>query len=145
MNKAQKRTWLSLAISLAGISIGAAAIATIKIMQLDMANTNHHTTLILLSLPLTIPLILMVILSWRIPGKEYDERDKKIEHKALIFGAVGVFIFLGAASWFLCVITKMGSIKAGQITLLVYLAAFVWFFISSFAALVQYGWRNKNE
>jgi hypothetical protein len=42
MNKAQKRTWLSLVISLAGISLGATAVTLIKIMQLDIANTNHH-------------------------------------------------------------------------------------------------------
>jgi hypothetical protein len=144
MNKAQRRTWLSLVISIAGISFGAAAIAAVKIMQLDIANTNHHTTFRLLGLAFTIPLILMVILSWRIPGKEYDERDKQIEHKAFIFGTVGVFIFLGAASWFLSIVTKMGSIKVAQITVLVYLAAFVWYLISSVAALVQYGWGGKD-
>jgi predicted transporter len=145
MNKAQKRTWLSLVISLAGISFGAAAIALIKTMQLDMANTNHHTTFRLLSLLITIPLISMVILSRRIPRKEYDERDKKIERKALVFGTFGVFIFLGAAAWFLSIVTKMGSIKTVQITLLVYLAAFVWYFISSFAILIQYGLGGKEK
>jgi hypothetical protein len=39
----------------------------------------------------------------------------------------------------------MGSIKAGQITLLVYLAAFVWYFISSVAALIQYGLGGKEN
>ena len=145
MNKAQKRTWLSLVISLAGISLGAAVIATIKIMQLDIANTNHHMTFRLLSLLLMIPLVLMVILSWRIPRKEYDERDKTIERKAFIFGTFGVFIFLGAASWFLSVVTKMGSIKVVQITLLVYLAAFVWYLVSSVAALAQYGRGGKEN
>jgi hypothetical protein len=144
MNKAQKRTWLSLAISLAGLSFGAAAITVIKIMQLDMANTNHHTTLRLLSLPLTIPLISMVILAWRIPGKEYDERDKNIERKASSVGIIGAFIFLGATAWFLCVITKMGSIEALLIIQLVYIAAFVLFLISSVAALLQHGWGARE-
>jgi hypothetical protein len=145
MNKAQKRTWISLAISLAGILLGAAAITLIEIMQLDMTNTNHHTTLRLLGLPLTIPLISMVILSWRIPGKEYDERDKSIERKAVAIGIAGAFIFLGAAAWFLCVVTKMGTIKALLIIHLVYLAAFVLFFISSAAALIQYGRQSEGE
>ncbi|UCG58778.1 MAG: hypothetical protein JSU70_04540 [Phycisphaerales bacterium] len=144
MNKAQKRTWLCLVISLAGISLGAAAVTLIKIMQLNMANTDHHTTFRLLSLLLTIPLILIVIIGARFPKKIFDERDKLIDRKANAVGIVGAFVFLGAASWFLGVITKMGSIKVVQITLLVYLAAFVWCFISSAAGLIQYGGGGKD-
>lgn len=144
MNKAQKRTWISLAISLAGISLGAGAITLIKIMQLDIANPDHHTTFRLLSLPLTIPLISMVILSWRLPIKGYDERDKEIYRKSAGCGIIGAFVFLGAAAWFLCIITRMGSIGALLIIQLVYIAVFVLFLISSVAALLQYGWGARE-
>lgn len=144
MNRAQKRTWLSLVISLAGISLGAAVIATTRAMHLDMANADHRTTIRLLSLALMIPLILIVIIQWGWK-KVYDERDIQIDNKAIIIGSIGTFVFLGAAAWFLCIITKMGSIKVAQITLLVYLAVFVWIFISSITALIQYGWRSKGE
>jgi hypothetical protein len=145
MNNAQKRTWLSLVISLGGISFGAGATALIKSMQLDIANTNHHMTFRLLSLLLTIPLILIVIISARFPKKNFDERDKLIDRKANAIGIVGVFIFLGAASWFLGIVTKMGMVNVTQITLLIYLAAFVWLIISSVATLVQYGRGGKEK
>jgi hypothetical protein len=41
--------------------------------------------------------------------------------------------------------TKMGSIKAPLVMLLVYLACFVWILVSSVAALIQYGWGGKDE
>lgn len=145
MNKAQERTWLCLVISLAGISLGATAVTLIKLMQLDMANTDHHTTFRLLSLLLAIPLILIVIIGARFPKKNFDERDKLIDRKANAVGVVGAFVFLGAASWFLGIVTRMGSIEVVQITLLVYLAAFVWYFISSAAALIQYSWGAKDK
>ncbi len=138
MNRAQKRTWLSLVISLAGICLGAIA-------MLSKANNDQRPTFSLLGLALTIPLISMVILSMRIPGKEYDERDRKIENKALIFGIFGVFAFLGGICVLLCITKPMGFIEVRRILLLVYLAAFVWFLTSSVAALIQYNWRIKGE
>ena len=138
MNKAQQRTWLSLVISIAGICLGTIAI-------LVKASNDQRPTFSLFGLALTIPLILMVILSWHITGKEYDERDKEIERKALIYGIFGVFAFLGGIAVLLCFTKPMSSVEVRQIILLVYLAAFVWFLTSSIAALVQYNWRIKGE
>jgi len=138
MNRAQKRTWFSLVISLAGICLGVIAI-------LGKVNNDQRPTFSLLGLALTIPLISMVILSCRIPGKEYDERDRKIERKALILGIFGVFAFLGGVCVLLCFNNPMGFIEVRRILLLVYLAAFIWFLTSSVAALIQYNWRIKGE
>lgn len=145
MNKAQKRTWLSLVISLAGISIGAAAVTLIKIWQLDIANTNHHTTIRLLSLPTTVPLISMVILSWRLPTKGYDERDREIERKSMGYGIIGAFVFLGAAVLVLGAMSPLGSMKIFFLSSLVYFAYFVCLTVSSVAALFQYGRSGKGE
>jgi hypothetical protein len=145
MNKAQKRTWLSLVISLAGISLGAAAVTLIKIMQLDIANTNHHMTLRLLSLPTAVPLISMVILSWRLPIKGYDERDREIERKSMCYGIIGAFVFLGAAVLVLGIMSPLGSMKIFFLSSLVYFAFFVSQIVSSVAALLQYGWREKGN
>jgi hypothetical protein len=145
MNKAQKRTWLSLVISLAGISLGATAVTLIKIMQLDIANTNHHMTIRLLSLPATIPLISMVILSWRLPIKGYDERDRGIERKSMGYGVIGAFVFLGAAVLVLGIMSPLGSMKIFFLSALVYFAFFVSLIVSSVAALFQYGWREKSN
>jgi hypothetical protein len=145
MNRAQKRTWLSLVISLTGISIGATAVTLIKIMQLDIANTNHHTILRLLGLPATIPLILMVILSWRLPIKGYDERDREIERKSMSYGVIGAFVFLGAAVLVLGIMSPLGSMKIFFLSSLVYFAYFVSQIVSSVAALLQYGREPKGE
>ena len=143
MNRAQKRTWLSLVISLAGILLGATAVTLIKIMQLDIANTNHHMVLRLVSLPPTIPLILMVILSWRLPIKGYDERDRDIERKSMGYGIVGAFVFLGAAVLVLGIMSPLGSMKIFFLSSLVYFAFFVSQIVASVAILIQYG-REGN-
>ena len=145
MNRAQKRTWLSLVISLAGISLGAIAVTLIKILQLDIANTNHHMTIRLLSLPATIPLISMVILSWRLPTKRYDERDREIERKSMGYGVMGAFAFLGAAILVLGIMSPLGSMKIFFLSALVYFAFFVSQIVSSVAALLQYDWREKGS
>ena len=145
MNKAQKRTWLSLTISIAGILLGTTAVTLIKILQLDIANTNHHMTLRLLSLPAAIPLILMVILSWRLPIKRYDERDREIERKSMGYGVIGAFVFLGAAVLVLGAVSPLGSMKIFFLSALVYFAYFVSQTVSSVAALLQYDWREKSN
>jgi uncharacterized membrane protein len=105
---------------------------------------TQPTRYIILGLLSAIPLLLIVIIDWR--WKEvYDERDKEIDNKAVICGAVAVFIFFAGAGWLLIVMTKMGSIKASLIILLVYLACFVWILVSSVFALVQYGREIKGD
>ena len=142
MNKAQKRTWFSFVISLATLVISAAVIAFIRINQIDIYEPT--TRFRMLGILCTVPLILIVIISARFPKKNFDERDKLIDRKANAIGIAGAFIFLAGAGWFLSVITKMGSIKAPLIILLVYLACFVWVMVSSAAALIQYGWPGKG-
>ena len=144
MNKAQKRTFICLAISFATLVISAAIIAYIWRNETNIYDLSKPTRLRILSLLMTIPLILIVITNWRWK-KVYDERDKQIDHKAIVCGSIGVFVFLGGAGWLLSVMTKMGSIKAPLVMLLVYLAYFVLILVSSVAALIQYGWGGKDE
>lgn len=142
MNKAQKRAWICFAVSLATIVIASAVIAFIRINQIDIYERTRFRILGVLN---TIPLISIVIISARFPTKKFDERDKLIDRKALIIGSIGVFIFLGAASGFLCVVNPAGSIRNLLIPFLVYLAFFVWLLVSSAAGLILYGWGSKGE
>ena len=144
MNRAQKRAWFWFAISLAGILIGAAVITFIKVNELDMRNASDRTVFRILSLFATLPLILMVIVSARFKKKDFDERDRQIERKGSVAGMMATFIFLGGASWFLVVTTRMGPIASFSIIWLVYLAAFVWYLVSAIAALIQYGRGGEN-
>jgi hypothetical protein len=144
MNKAQKRTWLNFAVSLATLVISAAVIAYIRHAEINIYDLSQPTRLRILGLLCTIPLILIVVMQWRW-RKDYDERDMLIDRKANAIGIVGAFIFLGGAGWYLSVVTKMGSVRAPLICTLVYLACFVWILVSSVAALVQYGGTTKGE
>jgi hypothetical protein len=144
MNKAQKRTWCKLAVSILGLMVMSGVLTIMKIYNLEMRDPQDHNAIRMLGLLNTTPLIMILILDWRWK-KIFDERDIEIERRALYYGIVGVFMFLGAAGWFLTVVTKLGSIKAHLIMSLVYLACFVWILVSSSAALIQYGWTIKGE
>ena len=144
MNKAQKRIWGKLIVSIAGLLVMSGALTIMKICNLEMRDAQDHDAIRILGLLNTVPLILIVILEWRWK-KIYDERDIEIDRRALHYGIVGAFIFLGGAGWYLTVITRLGSVKADLIISLVYLAVFVCILVASVAALIQYGWRNKGE
>ena len=149
MNKAQKRMWLSLTISIATLLAATAVTVFIRANQINLLDPQ---TLIknalpfrLLGLACTIPLILMVLLSWRFPTRDFDERDKHIDRQSVVSGLVGAFVFLGGAVWLLCIISRVGLIKSLLLPFLVYLAYFVSVLVSSTAALIQYGWTGKGE
>ncbi len=144
MNKAQKRTWLRFAVSFATILIAAVVIAYIRRNAIDIYDMSQPTRYIILGLLSAIPPVLIAVIDCR-RKKVYDERDRQIDNKAAIYGAIGAFIFLAGAGWLLIVMTKMGSIKAPLVILLVYLAYFVWILVSSTASLFQYGWTVKGE
>ena len=144
MNKAQKRAWLNFMVSLATLVISSVVITYVWRNEINIFDLSKPMRIRILGLFCTIPLILIVIIAWRWK-KDYDERDKLIDRKANAIGIVGAFVFLGAAAWFLSVMTRMGSIRVPLITFLVYLACFVWILVSSVAALVEYGGRCKGE
>jgi len=144
MNKAQKRAWLNFMVSLATLVISSVVITYVWRNEINIFDLSKPMRIRILGLFCTIPLILIVIIAWRWK-KDYDERDKLIDRKANAIGIVGAFVFLGAAAWFLSVMTRMGSIRVPLITFLVYLACFVWILVSSMAALVQYGADAKEK
>jgi len=119
-------------------------ITIMKIKNLDFSDKSDHTMIRILALINTIPLILMVIIDWGWK-KIFDERDKLITHKANVIGIIAAFIFLAGAAWFLTVVTRMGSIKTTMMVPLVCLAFFVWIFVSSIAALIQYRIGGTGE
>ncbi len=147
MNKAQKRACLRLLISVATLLIASIVIIYIRSSGINIVDFSTQARIIryiLFGILSAIPLILIVVTEWDWK-KVYDERDKQIDCQAVILGTIGAFIFLSGAGWFLTVDSKMGSIKAPLIILLVYLACFVWTLVLSIAALIQYGPRYKGE
>lgn len=147
MNKAQKRTWLRLLISLATLLIASIFIAYFRSRGIDIydfstpASTRRYVLLGVLS---AIPLILIAVIDWGWK-KVYDERDLQIERRAAICGGIGALTFVALAGWYLTVATKMGFIRAVIIVLLVYLAFFVGTVALSIAALIQYGHQTRGE
>ena len=144
MNRAQKRTWQKILVSIAGLLFMAGAIAVMKIKNLDFSDKSDHSMIRILGLINTIPLILMVIIDWGWK-KIFDERDRFIAHKANVIGIIAAFIFLAGAAEFLTVVTKLGSIKTPMIMTLVYLTCFVWILVSSIASLIQYRIGGMGE
>jgi hypothetical protein len=109
----------------------------------DFSTPARIRRYILLGVLSAVPLILIAVVDWGWK-KVYDERDKQIDRQAAVCGGVGALTFLALAGWYLTTATKMGSIKAVLIMLLVYLALFVWNLVLSIVALIQYGWGGKG-
>jgi hypothetical protein len=147
MNKAQKRTWLRLLISVATLLIASIVIIYVRSSGIDIYDFSTPARIrryVLLGLLSAVPIILIAVIDWGWK-KVYDERDLQIEREAAICGWVGALAFIALAGWYLTVATKMGSIKAVLILFLVYLAFFVSIVVLSIVALILYGRIGKGE
>ena len=147
MNKAQKRTWLRLVISLVALLVASILIIYFRSRGIDIYDFSTPARIrryILLGILSAIPIILIAVIDWGWK-KVYDERDKQIEDQAAVCGWVGALAFVALAGWYLTVATKNGSIKAVLILFLVYLAFFVSIIVLSIVALILYGRRERNE
>jgi hypothetical protein len=74
-----------------------------------------------------------------------DERDKLIQHRAVLAAFVSVWIVLGAE----CIIPKFfvgsnGSLPIWLIPIINVSVFYIVFLVYSIAVLIQYGWRNKD-
>ncbi len=147
MNRAQKRTWIRLLISLGALLMASILIIYFRSRGIDIYDWSTPARIrryILLGVLSAVPLILIVVIEWGWK-KVYDERDKQIDNEAVIGGAVAAFAFLGLAGMYLTMTTKMGSIKAASVLFLVYLAYLVCNLVLSIVALILYGRAPKGE
>ena len=150
MNKAQKRAWFNFVISAATLLISASVLWYAWVNQIVLIDIDKSMRTRLLSLPVMLPLILMVIVGNFYRKREFDERDKAIYRKSDGFGYVAAVIFILAAGFFLfCIVEPMSATTNIYIwmrfTYLIYLACFVMFLVSAIAALIQYGRGVKNH
>ena len=141
MNKAQKMAWLTCIISLVTLVLAGAVFTATRAGAL---NTSDHLIYRIVGITATIPLILIVLLSKYCPGKAYDERDISISRKSVIAGIIGTFIFMALGSWVLGVGDFGGTVKIKFLPWLVYVTAFVWFFISSATGILLYYVLNRG-
>ncbi len=144
MNKAQKRTWWTFAISGATLLISGAVLWYVWVNEIILIDIERPMLIRLLGMANAIPLVMIAILSVRFPTKIYDERDIIIEHKSAPFGYMAAFIFLVAAGFSLFAMVKPLDTTPNiyiwmRFCYLVYLAFFVGTFMSSIASRVQYG------
>ena len=147
MNRAQKRTWLRLLVSVATLLIASVFIIYFRSRGIDIYDYSTPARIrryVLLGLLSAVPIILIAVIDWGWK-KVYDERDLQIEREASVCGWVGALTFLALAGWYLTVATKNGSIKAVLILLLVYLAFFVSIVVLSIVALILYGRRERGD
>ena len=141
MSCAEKRTWWTFGISLATVLIGVGASVFVWANQIDVI---HDVLCRGLGVPSTIPLIAIALLSRRFPDKEYDERDRHIERKALICAWMGGIGFLCGLCLLLHVSDPLGSIGTVTLPWLAYLTLFVSWLLGSGAALLQYRCVGKG-
>lgn len=148
MNKAQKTTWWKAAVSAATLLISASVIWYAWANEIKLIDMERPTQTRLIGLVNTIPLILIVFISMRFKKKDYDERDNIIEYKSNGVGYIAAFIFLTVAGYCLFLINPRGMTSNILMVMrgmyLVYLAAFVLFFVSAIAALILYGKGGKS-
>ncbi len=147
MNKAQKRTWLRLLISLLALLVASILIIYFRSRGIDIYDVSTPARIrryVLLGILSAIPIILIAVIDWGWK-KVYDERDLQIEREAAICAWVGALAFIALAGGYLTVATKMGFIRAVLILFLVYLAFFVSIVVLSIVALILYGRRERNE
>ncbi len=150
MNKAQKRTWWIFAISGATLLITGVVLWYVWANEIVLLDIERAMRIRLLGMANAIPLIMITILSVRIPTKSYDERDIIIEHKSAPFGYISAFIFLVAAGFSLFVMVKPLDTTPNiyiwmRFCYLVYLAFFAGTSVSSIASLVQYGRGGRKH
>jgi len=147
MNRAQKRTWLTFVISAAWILISAMVILYAWVNQIVIIDLERVTRTRLIGTLNTIPLILIVIISMRYKGKDYDERDLLIERKSDRFGYIAAFTFFVVAGYCLFLINPRGTTSNILMVMrgmyLVYLAYLISLLTSSLAALIQYTSSGK--
>ncbi len=135
MNPAQKRTcWTCLISLLTLIMVGIIAVMVLN-GQLDLSNNFVYVAV---GISFAIPLVLIVIFSMLYPGKAYDERDRLIENKSIILAIAGTFGFMTLAGVILANQDFVKTPKWGYLIPFVYIAAIVWFFLSSAIGIILY-------
>ena len=148
MNKAQKRTWWTFAISAATLLISASVILYVWVNQIKIIDVERPMRIRLMGLANTIPLILIVLISRRFRKKDYDERDIIIERKSSGIAYITSFTFLVVAGYCLFLTNPRGSTRNIHLVMhgmyLVYLAYLVALLTSSVAALLQYVQEPKD-
>jgi hypothetical protein len=135
------RTWWTFSVSLATVPIGVGASVYVRANEIDVLRDILSRGLGVLS---TIPLIALVVLSRRFPDREYDERDRHIERKALHWGLMGGMGFLFGLALLLHVPDPLGSIDTVTLPWLAYLTYFACALFASGAGLLQYRWTENG-
>ncbi len=144
MNRAHRRTWGNLAVSVAGILLMSGVLAVMEIYDIRIADPEDHTAIRVMGVVCTIPLILIAILQWGWK-KIYDERDLDIERRSMIIGGIVGLCFLCGGSLVMVVTRPLGSIDIYHLPSLSYITCFVLWGASAAAALVLYRREGDDE
>ncbi|MBL7189023.1 MAG: hypothetical protein ISS70_22075 [Phycisphaerae bacterium] len=149
MNKAQKRTWFRLLISLATLLIASILIIYFRSRGIDVYDFSTPARIrryVLLGVLSTIPLFLIAVIEWGWK-KIYDERDKSIHKTAALTGLVAAFaVFFSATLIAFLSVGPGGSVEIGSVLGIFQLTAMSFFLAESAAILLRYGsGGNDND
>ena len=94
MNPAQKRAWLEMVISLAGLIFSGISYALFTRLGEPPYSAPWIYCLPLINLPIVLCMVGYVLTAAKYRVKAFDEREILLSRKSLVHGFLGVFIFL---------------------------------------------------
>ena len=145
MNPAQKRAWLELIISLAGLVFSGISYYFFNSLGEPPYTAPWFYTLPLINIPIVLCMMGYVLTGAKFKAKNFDEREIILSRKSLVHGFLGVFIFLTSVAmiFFLQNITATMPIR---ILLLLIVSSF--FFsntVTSISFLLMYQSRAERS
>lgn len=143
MNSAQKRAWLEMIISLAGL-----AFSGISFYYFYRAGEPPYAApwiyyLPLINLPNVLCLVGYVLTAVKFKAKNFDEREIVLSRKSMHYGFVGTFVFLTAIALTFLFRNIMITISIRIILLLILSSFFFSAAVTSVSFLVMY--QSKIE
>jgi len=123
MNSAQKRAWYEMVISLAGL-----VFSGISYYFFTHAGEPPYAApwiyyFPLINLPIVLCLIGYVLTGGKFKAKDFDEREIGLSRKSLVYGFIGVFIFMTAVA-LVFLLQNIAAMVPIRILLLVIVSSF---------------------
>ena len=143
MNRYQKLAWFNLIVIVAGSVISVVAAGTLP-PDKRLMPPNRITVVIIISLVLVG--IAKAFFRKSDKGADFDERDRQIHHRANRFGWGGFGLGM-VATIMVCYFTvgPWGSFPPLALPIIPVVGVGLKIIVESVAALIQYGWRNKDN
>ena len=141
MNPAQKRAWFELIISLAGLVCSGISYYFFNHLGEPPYAAPWIYYLPLINLPIVLCLIGYVLTGAKFKAKYFDEREIILSRKSLVYGFLGVFVFLTAAAMIFFARNITASVPIRMLLLLIVSS----FFFSCAVTSISFLWMYQSR